>query len=131
MRRPLPALTLAALTTIALAGCPSEEKTDLDSGDSGQLDCTTEARASVQLIVVDGDGAPVADPSATYDAGTGPQPCEPMPDGVLVCGWEVAGPLQIRIEADGFAEETLDIVVESDVCHVITAQVEVALTPLD
>lgn len=120
-----------ALALTALAGCPSVEKAQPDSGDTGHIDCTAEARASVQLTVLDPEGAPVADAAATYDVGGGAQTCEPMPDGVLVCGWEVSGPMHIQVEAEGFAPEELDIIVESDVCHVITAQVDITLAPAD
>jgi hypothetical protein len=120
MRR-APTLLLALAT---LAGCPPLRADDTGGG----VDCTTDARASIQLTVLDAAGAAVPDATATYSGGGfTDEPCEGVPGGVLVCGWEVAGPVDVHVSAPGKQDHDETIVVESDVCHVLTAQVEVVL----
>lgn len=101
------------------------------TGCDALVDCTTEARSSVQLTVVDAAGAPIAGAAATYtiegESWPSPQDCEAMGDGVLVCGWEVEDVFHIEVTAPGYLSESLTIEVYGDECHVITEQIEVTL----
>ncbi|MCK6503934.1 hypothetical protein L6R53_11130 [Myxococcota bacterium] len=116
-----PRLLLAATAHLPLLAC--------EEG----IDCTTEARASVQLTVVDAAGATIPDASATYtiesESWPAPQDCEDLGGGTLVCGWEVEDTFHIEVEAPGYAARTLEVEVGGDECHVITEQVEVVLDP--
>jgi hypothetical protein len=114
--------TALALVFLATLGCPSEPD---------PVDCTTEARASIQLTVLDESGAPVTDASATYTAAGATADCESTGDGTFVCGYEVAGEIEVTITATGFATDTFTQVVESDECHVITETVERTLSPVE
>ena len=120
-----PHLLALALVPLALTGCPPKD--DGDTGGTSDIGCTAEARASVQVEVLDESGAVVPEASLTYDAGDGPVACEEMPDGVHVCGWEVAGTLHIVAEAEGFVAAETDVEVTSDVCHVTTEQIQMVL----
>jgi len=125
MSRPLLHLSSLMALAVALTGCPDK---DGGSDTGGDINCDAMAVASVQVTLVDQDGAPItAESTVTYDAGSGEVACEPMPDGVVVCGWEVAGPMHIVAEAEGYGSAEADVVVESDVCHVITAHIEMEL----
>lgn len=120
MPRRLASLSIVAVAA-TLTGCES------------LVDCTTDARASVQLTVVDSSGAAIAGASATYtiedEDWPAPQPCEDMGGGTLVCGWEVDDTFHIEVTAPGYASETLELDVFADECHVITEQVTVTLQP--
>lgn len=115
-----PAL-LAVLSTVALG---------LSACDS-LVTCTTEARASVQLTVVDAAGNTIAGASAEYtiesEQWPAPQPCEDLGGDTLVCGWEVEDTFHIEVSAPGYATETVEVDVFADECHVITELVEVTL----
>lgn len=85
------------------------------------VNCTTEARASVQVTVEDEAGAPIPDASLTWTGADGvPTSCENMADGQFVCGWEADGELTIDVTKDGFEDAQLVVTVGSDACHVIT-----------
>ena len=117
----LPALLLACPLAF---GCLTE-----DDG----VDCTTLAAASVQLTVSDPSGAAIPGATAEYTVSgedwTAPEPCEQMPDGTFVCGWEVEDSFQIWVDAEGYGSEYLEADVQSDGCHVITEQLSVTLQP--
>ena len=99
MSRALPMLALLAL-------CACEELPDT-------VDCTAEARVSVSVEVVDAEGADVA-AEVFYEADDGEQPCESWGDGSYACGFEVAGELLIRAQAEGYQEASEAVTVESD-----------------
>jgi len=126
------ALSSVLALSFALTGCPPRDDLGPDTGhDTGGVDCDLMAVASVQVSLVDSEGAPFSsEASVTYDIGEGPVDCEGELDGVVVCGWEVAGPMHIVAEAEGFGTAEVDIVVESDICHVITGQVELEMLPV-
>lgn len=116
-----PRLLLACTSLLPLVAC-------LES-----VECTTEARASVQLTVVDASGAAIDGASATYtiesESWPQPQDCEDIGDGTLICGWEVEDLFHIEVEAPGYAAASVEIEVGGDECHVITELVEVELDP--
>ncbi|MCB9778929.1 MAG: hypothetical protein H6742_10230 [Alphaproteobacteria bacterium] len=96
-------------------------------------DCSTEARASVQLEVVDtlGDRIPGATATYTIEGENWPHPqdCEDLGGGDLVCGWEVDDVFHIEVSAPGYTTESVEIEVFADECHVITEQLSVELDP--
>lgn len=96
-----------------------------------ELDCTTIAVASVNLSVVDFDGQPVPDASASYVVdGQDPQACESVLDG-FICGWEVAGTFTVTASAPGYQEATGEVTVGADECHVIPESLELVLEPVE
>lgn len=108
---------------LLLTACPGGPTT---------VDCTTEARSSITLTVVDPDGADVPDATATYSVdGSADEDCESFGTGGLACGWELAGTFEVTVTAPGFAPSSFTQVVEADECHVITESVEHTLQPLD
>jgi hypothetical protein len=126
------ALTLLPLL-VALAGCPPVEGKDDTGGDSGGVDCTTEARASLQLSIVDQDGQAITGASGTYSGGGfTDEPCEGgfSEDNLLVCGWEVDGEIAVTVEAAGYGTESGTWTVTSDECHVETVQDSVTLVSI-
>lgn len=99
----------------------------------GQQDCTTEARGSVNVSIVDADGSPTDDfDSITYDSSSFDDDCERWETGEYVCGWEIEGTIDITLSAcDGAQTVTETVTVESDVCHVIPVALELQLDPCD
>ena len=114
-------VSFAPLSAVFLLACPP--------ADDGQIACTTEARASVQLTVRDEAGGTPSGAVALYDAGDGLVPCEDLGSGSFVCGWEVDGPIGITVEAPGHEPADLEVDVgrTSDGCHVETVQQDVVL----
>lgn len=87
------------------------------------VDCTDVEMASVIATVAGSSGEALEGVSVHWgyrDADMAPQPCDPMSDGSWVCGWEVAGDLEIYAEAGGHAGEMASVHVGADECHVIT-----------
>lgn len=122
-------LALSSLLALAvgLTGCPPRDG-DLDSGDG--IACDLMAYPSVQVSLVDSDGAPLSGEfTVTYDTGDGPMDCDVSSD-VVFCGMEVPGEMHIIAEADGFEKAEVDVVVDSDICHVITEQIDLEMVPL-
>jgi len=107
------------LPALALAAC-----------DAPNVDCDTMAVASVTLTLSDGT-APVDDATVQYSVnGEAPMDCESFgAANEWTCGWEVAGELEITVDAAGFAPYTETVTVESDVCHVITQALDLTLDP--
>jgi hypothetical protein len=92
--------------------------------------CTEEARASVQVTVDDGAGAPLNPDLITYSVdGGAAQDCELVAEAgaEFVCGYEVAGSIEIRVEKAGYLPFTDTVEVDEDECHVITEQLVVSL----
>jgi hypothetical protein len=104
-------LSVLSLLVGLLAGCPTKP-----------VVCTTEARGSVNLTVVDEAGAPIDGAVVTYTVvGSDAVPCDDTGDGQWVCGWEVDGGLTIDVSAPGYQAErtTVEVDLDADQCHVI------------
>ena len=113
MRKTTPLLP-ALLLSVALGGCTGP-------------DCDTMAALSVLVTVVDASGNDVADASVTYQPeGRIAQACEET-DGDWACGWEVSGPIEIVVEADGYLTHTETVEVTADECHVNQTDLNVVL----
>jgi hypothetical protein len=107
--------TLLTLTALALTAC------------EGEVICTTEARASVNVTVVTIDGDVISNATGTFSSAAGDSgECESIGDG-LACGWEVEGVITVTITADGFETVEQTVTVEKDACHVIAESIEVEL----
>lgn len=94
------------------------------------IECTAEAIASVVASVSGSSGEELTGVAVAWgyaDAEMEPQPCEDGEDGTWVCGWEVAGDLEITAVADGHAAEVQVVTVTADECHVTTEYVDFAL----
>ncbi len=99
------------------------------SGMGGGVACTTEARSSVTVKVVDAQGMPVSDAVVTYtvDGGASQNAECVNPVGGMgncqewVAGYEVAGDFVITAaSADGTKMATQMVTVTKDQCHVIS-----------
>lgn len=113
-----PTLLLFALSLTCLGAC-------------GQLvdrevSCTTEARASVNVIVKDSMGAPVGDARVDYIVNGEMSSCEGFGDGSYVCGYEQSGDFTITA-VSGVMEATERITVTKDTCHVKSEVIELTL----
>lgn len=106
------------------------------AGGGGPIACTTEARSSVTVKVVDGMAMPVGDALVTYTVdGGASQNAECFnPLGGMgnceywVAGYEVAGDFVITAtSADGMKTATQMITVAKDQCHVISQSLTLTL----
>lgn len=101
-------------------------------GDSG-VDCTAEAVLSLALRVEDSQG-PVEGLTVEYAMdGEDFRSCEDFGGGDYGCGWEQAGTMAVRIEADGYEPFSTEVEIGADECHVITEDLGVLLVdePVD
>jgi hypothetical protein len=114
-----PIALLCSTCGVLVAGCG-----DVDDG----IACTTEARSSVTVSVVDASGAPVTDATVQYSVDKGPMTnCEqPGPDGAYVCGYEQKGSFIITATR-GAMTGTATVTVTADECHVIGQTVKITL----
>lgn len=136
----MPHARLLILSTLVLAACPDKDDDSGDgqsTGDSGGVDCTTEARSSVSITLLDEAGQNHVEAtggagiSATYTVDGGEsQTCEAVFDAV-VCGWEQAGDFVIVVDAEGYVPEQREVTVEEDECHVISEVLQIQLVPLE
>lgn len=124
---PLRLAILALLLSLAGAviGC-------LEFGTS----CTEEARASVQVTLLDDLGNFPNGVSVTMEpAGQEEQPCSDFgtTNGEVVCGYEQEGEITVRATAPGYgpAEETVLVGRTDDGCHVVTERVTLVLPAYD
>lgn len=113
----------AAPALLALAGC---------GGADDPIVCTTEARASVVVQVVDAAGAPLAGATVSYRVDSGPEQTAECSEtagacATFVAGREVVGDFSIRAEKAGSQAATASVTVQRDVCHVITREVVMTL----
>lgn len=103
---------------VAAVGCGGEE-----------LDCTTEARSSVTVTVVDANGAPVNDAALEYSVDGGAKK-ECIVPGInaseYVCGFEEEGHFTITATS-GILTGTATADVVADECHVIGQTVKLTL----
>lgn len=99
------------------------------NGSGGGIACTTEARSSVTVKVVDAQGMPVTDAVVTYtvDGGASQNAECVNPLGGMgncqewVAGYEIAGNFVITAtSADGMKTATQMVTVAKDECHVIS-----------
>ena len=98
-----------------LAGCPSE------------VACDLMAVSSVTVTLAAEGGGDLSAATVTYTVdGAEPVACDAL-DGVWVCGYEVAGVLTIRAEAEGYDPVEQDVTVEAGECHVVSEQVSLTL----
>lgn len=105
------------LLALLLSGCPDLEVT-----------CTTDARASVQVTVIDDAGNNLVDADVTWTGDDGvPTSCENNGGGEYVCGYEVSGEVTIDATRAGHEPASELVVVETDECHVITEQLTLSL----
>lgn len=92
--------------------------------------CTTEARTSVLLTVVDQLGAPLPGVSVRYqvDAGSAQsQACES--NGVCAIAFEVSGVFSISATKVGYTSPSGTVTVTRDECHVNTERLTLTLLP--
>ncbi len=103
----------------------------LDPVDDTGLACTTDAVASVEVQL----GAPtfgaIEGADITYAGATEGGECEEQGQGRYLCGWEVAGILELQIDVEGFESKSVETFVPSDECHVETSFVDVKLEPVE
>jgi hypothetical protein len=107
-----------------------------DSGSAGDPPtCSLEARASVQVTVVDVMGTPALDATVTYTVNGGlDEDAECVRQAAAggceewVAGYEKAGAFVITAtSADGAAKDEETVTVAKDECHVITQMVTLSL----
>ena len=95
-----------------------------------EVDCTEEARSSVQITLVDESDAPVVGATVTAVADGPDIACEDWDDsGVYICGSELSGVFVISFEAEGFESQEIELEVSltEDECHVETVQETVVM----
>ncbi len=90
--------------------------------------CTTEARASVQVSVIDEEGTLITDADVTWTGDDGiPTSCENMGGGDYVCGYEAQGELTIDATKEMYEPGQEVVTVTADECHVITEVVRIMI----
>ncbi|MFM2161524.1 MAG: hypothetical protein RLZZ383_1036 [Pseudomonadota bacterium] len=109
---------LAAVLSLVLFACSVPE-----TGDP----CTTEARASVQVLVTpDQETAP--DLTLTYTVDGGPEaPCTWVARGEAVCGFEETGTFVVTATASDYGTATFTADVLPGTCHVETVLAEITI----
>jgi hypothetical protein len=100
----------------------------------GPVACTDEARASVQVTVVDNNGDAPTNAAVTFQPANGQEaPCDSSGEASneFTCGFEVSGDITIRATADGLqpAQQVVTVGETADGCHVETEQVTITLSP--
>ncbi len=110
-----PVQTLFALVLTACGFAPS----------SG---CTTEARPSVSVKVVDAQGAPVPDATLTFSNGALVQDCVNMMNGLYVCGYEEDGPITVTATKGADTNmQGVTVMQSPDGCHVEGQSITITL----
>lgn len=93
--------------------------------------CTEEARPSVLVSVVDGEGDAIEDADVRYsvDGATSIECSFISAEIGYSCGVEDPGGITVNIDAAGFvsAEETVTVELTEDECHVVTEELTVTL----
>jgi hypothetical protein len=108
------------LAVVVAAGC-----------DGGAVECTAEARGSVNVTVTDAAGAPIPDVEVSFETPSRPlAPCEQMVAGDWVCGWEVAGEISVVATAPGYVGGSATVTVGADECHVVPEVLTLVLEPI-
>jgi hypothetical protein len=119
--------------SLLLPAC--SDGSDTSTTSSGGVTCTLEARASVQVTVVDVMGIAALDAMVTYSVNGGldedAECVRPAAAGGCeewVAGYEQAGAFVIKaVSADGAAKAEESVTVAKDECHVMTQMVELTL----
>lgn len=94
------------------------------------MTCTEEARASVQLAVVDAETGEDVDATVTFLLdGEGPREPEEGWAGTYVLDSETEGTFQVTIAAEGYETVMREYVVSGDECHVETVEDTIELAP--
>ena len=87
------------------------------------------AMPSVQAVVTDAVGSPLADATVTWSSGgSDPEPCDAVGNQFL-CGMDETGTLSVTGAAPDHVSQTVDVTVESDGCHAITQTQTFRLDP--
>jgi hypothetical protein len=116
----LVSLALSALVSACGGGDPGD----------GLVVCTTEARTSVLVTVVDQVGASLSGVTVSYrvDGGAAQsQPCDAS--GACALAFEVSGVFAFTAYKLGYTPLSGKATVKRDACHVITERVTLTLTP--
>lgn len=112
-------IALATLTVLASTLVACEE----------EVSCTTEAVYSVNVQLEDADGAAIPGATVQYSVdGSAFTDCDEFGDGSYGCGVEQAGTFTIEVDGNG-AQDSAEVDVEADVCHVIGETVSFVLAP--
>lgn len=98
---------------LLFAGCPAPEVAD----------CDASAAVSVSVEVEGPE-----DPTVTYEHEGVEAACQSWPDGTWACGYEVAGEILVRAEADGWEPAEATVVVEQGECHVVGESVTLTMS---
>jgi hypothetical protein len=119
-------------SSLLLSACGGDSN---GTGSPSGVECTTEARASVQVTVVDVMGVAVLDATVTFSVDGGVEEdaecvrtaaaggCEEW-----VAGFERAGAFVVRaVSADGATKDEESVTVTKDECHVTTQTVTLTL----
>ena len=96
--------------------------------------CTAEVRSSVVVAIVDANGVPLPGATVNWRVDGGPlqaATCIAVPAGCssFFAGQEISGEFTISAEKTGWRPATAQVTVQRDVCHVITREVVLTLTP--
>ena len=110
---------IAALLALSVAAC---------KGTSAPV-CTLEARAGINLTVVDQAGQPVTNAVAQAREGDYVEILQRTGPGILFGVFERKGDYDVSVTAPGFKEWREDVEVEADECHVIPVRLTVRLEP--
>ncbi len=90
--------------------------------------CTLEARAGLNLTVVDPSGLPVASAVAQASEGEYREVLQRTGPGVLFGVFERKGTYDVKVTAPGYKDwETRDVEVRADECHVIPVRLTVEM----
>ncbi len=123
-------LSLLALALMAATGC---DPTNTETGDTSAVDCTASAAGSVNVSIVDQDGAALVPETVSYTVDGGDAldaDCVGDPCTEYVAGWEVSGEITVTAtyyrehEKDPLcsyedsASETVTVEMTADGCHV-------------
>ncbi|MFT5587700.1 MAG: hypothetical protein ACI9VR_005313 [Cognaticolwellia sp.] len=92
--------------------------------------CTMEARLSARVHISDADGEPM-EGQVQFDAGDGLVDCYQIGSiiGDYSCAYEIGGDLDILVSAEGYQNHIETVTIDSDVCHVITQELDIELVP--
>jgi hypothetical protein len=123
--------TAAETIAVAFDGChPITEEIEI-SLINATIPCTEEVVPSLDLSVVDANGQPIEGADATYNSAYVdallPSPCYDLGGGDFQCGSELAGAINIDIQAPGYSSWSGQAYVTTDACHVITESVTATL----
>ncbi len=91
--------------------------------------CTLEARAGINLTIVDQAGQPVTNAVAQAREGEYVEILQSTGPGVLFGVFEREGDYDVTVTAPGFKEWQEDVEVDADECHVIPVRLTVQLEP--